>query len=111
MKDIVLHSNISPFQKRVYLELLNTRAGETVSYGELARRMGYKSSSFVALAIGQALKHNPWPYGWNKENPELCVPCHRVICSDGSIGGYMGATSGAPIERKRAILRQEGVNI
>lgn len=111
MKNIVLLSSVSPFRKRVYLELLNTKAGEAITYGELARRLGYKNASFGAMAVGQALKHNPWPYGWLEELPDFCVPCHRVIGHNGTIGGYMGATSGDSVDRKRDILLHEGANI
>ena len=47
---------ITPFQRRVYLELLNVPVGETITYGELARRIGCRS----AQAVGQALRRNPF---------------------------------------------------
>lgn len=87
---------ITDFQRRVYLELLNVPAGTTISYGELARRIGCRS----AQAVGQALKRNPFA-------PD--VPCHRVIASNGSIGGYYGQRNGKLIERKRALLEQESL--
>ena len=85
---------ITPFQRRVYMELLNIPAGTTITYGELAQRIGCRS----AQAIGQALKRNPFA-------PE--VPCHRVISADGSIGGYNGKRDGDEIEHKRNLLKQE----
>ena len=85
---------ITPFQRRVYLELLNVPAGATITYGELARRIGCRS----AQAVGQALKRNPFA---------PLVPCHRVVAADGSIGGYFGERDGEPVERKRALLMAE----
>lgn len=87
-------TQITPFQRRVYLELLNVPSGETLTYGELARRIGCRS----AQAVGQALKRNPFA-------PD--VPCHRVVAADGSLGGYNGMREGGQIERKRRLLEQE----
>ena len=86
--------NQKTFQQKVYMELLNTTEGETITYGELARRIGCRS----AQAIGQALKRNPFA-------PD--VPCHRVIASNGTIGGYNGKRDGEAIERKRTLLEAE----
>ena len=85
---------ITPFQRRVYRELLNISAGETISYGELARRVGCRS----AQAIGQALKRNPFA-------PE--VPCHRVVSANGALCGYKGSRTGEQIEIKRQLLESE----
>ena len=85
---------ITEFQRKVYLELLNVPSGRTITYGELAERIGCRS----AQAVGQALRKNPFA-------PE--VPCHRVICADGSLGGYMGKKSGEMTDRKRALLDKE----
>ena len=87
-------TEITPFQRRVYLELLNVPAGATITYGELARRVGCRS----AQAVGQALKRNPFA---------PVVPCHRVVAADGSIGGYFGERDGEQIERKRALIEAE----
>ncbi|MBP3615183.1 MAG: MGMT family protein [Bacteroidaceae bacterium] len=87
-------TNITPFQKRVYLALLDVPSGQTITYGELARRIGCRS----AQAVGQALKRNPFA-------PE--VPCHRIIAADGSLGGYNGKREGEEIERKRELLDKE----
>lgn len=92
---MVLYSTaITPFQRRVYLALLEVPAGETITYGELARRIGCRS----AQAVGQALKRNPFA-------PE--VPCHRVIAADGSLGGYNGRRDGEELDRKRQLLNSE----
>ena len=85
---------ITEFQKKVFLELLKVPAGQTISYGELARRIGCRCPQ----AVGQALKKNPFaPY----------VPCHRVIRSDGKLGGYFGKADWDMIDRKRQLLESE----
>ena len=78
----------------VYLELLNVSRGETITYGELARRIGCGS----AQAVGQALRHNPFA-------PE--VPCHRVIAADGSLCGFCGSRTPEALARKHALLDKE----
>jgi len=65
--------------------------GETVSYSELARRVGKTGAE---RAVGQALAANPVP---------ILVPCHRVICADGSLGGFSGG-----VDIKRRLLELEG---
>ena len=87
-------TGITPFQRRVYMELLNVPAGATITYGELARRIGCRS----AQAVGQALKRNPFA-------PD--VPCHRVVGANGSLGGYFGEREGEMVERKRRLLNEE----
>lgn len=86
--------HITDFQRKVYLALLDVPRGSTISYRELGERIGCHS----AQAIGQALKRNPFA-------PD--VPCHRVIRSDGTIGGFYGKTEGEMIERKRKLLEEE----
>lgn len=86
---------ITSFQRRVYLELLNVPVGETITYGELARRIGCRS----AQAVGQALRRNPFA-------PD--VPCHRVISANGSLGGYFGQRNGGQMAQKRRLLAEEG---
>jgi methylated-DNA-[protein]-cysteine S-methyltransferase len=81
----------TPFQLRVWQELRRIPWGQTISYGELARRVGNPKAS---RAVGQANAVNPIP---------LIVPCHRVIAADGSLGGY---SSG--LDRKRWLLDHEG---
>lgn len=95
IENIVRESkDITEFQRRVYLELLRVPRGETISYGELARRIGCRS----AQAVGQALKRNPFA-------PD--VPCHRVVASDGGIGGFHGQRKGKMIEKKMRLLEEE----
>jgi methylated-DNA-[protein]-cysteine S-methyltransferase len=76
--------------------------GSTVSYGEIARRVG---SPRAARAVGGAVGRNPIG---------LLIPCHRVIAADGTIGGYGGDAWGSREDRlaiKRALLLREGVTV
>ena len=76
--------------------------GRTASYGEIARRIG---APRAARAVGGAVGRNPI---------SLLIPCHRVIAADGTIGGYGGDGWGgreAALERKRELLRLEGVMV
>ena len=93
---ILRSTEITAFQKRVYLALLDIPCGATITYGELARRIDCRS----AQAVGQALKRNPFA-------PE--VPCHRVVAADGSLGGYNGKREGEQIEYKRRLLNEEKI--
>jgi methylated-DNA-[protein]-cysteine S-methyltransferase len=90
--DVPLGLDGTDFQKDVWAELACIPYGETISYGELARRVGRPKGS---RAVGQANGRNPIP---------IIVPCHRVVAGDG-IGGYGG---GLPV--KRALLALEGVS-
>lgn len=85
--------DLPPFRRRVLEELARITYGATVSYGELAARCGRPGA---ARAVGSAVARNPLP---------VVVPCHRVIRSDGSLGGYGGGRG-----RKRALLRLEGLS-
>ena len=91
---VINDKSITEFQRKVYLALLEVPRGETISYKDLGQRIGCRS----AQAIGQALKRNPFA-------PE--VPCHRVIASDGSIGGFHGQRDGEMIEKKIKLLEEE----
>lgn len=80
------------FQRRVWAELKRIPCGVTISYGELARRLGDRNAM---RAVGLANGRNPI---------SVVVPCHRVIGADGAMTGYGGG-----IERKIWLLRHEGV--
>ena len=82
------------FQQRVWAELKRIPCGVTISYGELARRLGDKNAM---RAVGLANGRNPIA---------IVVPCHRVIGADGSMTGYGGG-----IARKTWLLAHEGVRI
>jgi methylated-DNA-[protein]-cysteine S-methyltransferase len=79
------------FHERVWSLLEEIPFGETVTYGELARRHGDRS---LAREIGQAIGRNPLA---------VVVPCHRVVGKGGTLVGYAGG-----LERKRALLEREG---
>ncbi|MFQ5665717.1 MAG: methylated-DNA--[protein]-cysteine S-methyltransferase [Candidatus Binatia bacterium] len=66
------------FQRRVLLAARQVPAGQVVSYGEIAKRIGQPRAS---RAVGQALGRNPIP---------IVIPCHRVVAGDGTLGGYTG---------------------
>jgi methylated-DNA-[protein]-cysteine S-methyltransferase len=80
----------TPFQRRVWDTLRTIPPGSTWSYAELARAVGQPSAT---RAVGAANGRNPIA---------LVVPCHRVIASDGTLGGYGGG-----LEMKRWLLRHE----
>lgn len=88
--DFVLDLKVTEFRKKVFLELMNVGFGETVSYGELARRINNPKG---ARAIGNAMNHNPCM---------IVVPCHRVIGSDGTLVGFAGG-----LELKQKLLDLE----
>ncbi len=73
----------SEFQRRVWQELTRIPYGTTISYGELARRVGKKSAT-ASRAVGQANATNPIA---------VVVPCHRVIGRDGKLTGYAAGLS------------------
>jgi methylated-DNA-[protein]-cysteine S-methyltransferase len=87
--DLPLGPQGTDFQKRVWLELEGIRYGETISYGELARRVGNPAAS---RAVGLANGRNPIP---------IVIPCHRVIGSSGKLTGYGG---GLPIKESLLAL-------
>jgi methylated-DNA-[protein]-cysteine S-methyltransferase len=80
----------TPFQQSVWSQLCEIPYGETISYGELARRVGNPNAS---RAVGLANGRNPIA---------IIVPCHRVIGADGSLTGYGGG-----LERKTWLLGHE----
>lgn len=82
------------FAKSVWRTLKKVPRGQVTSYGELAKAAG---SPRAARAVGNALHINPYA-------PQ--VPCHRVVKSDGSLGGFASG-----LNKKKALLRQEGVAV
>ena len=85
--------SLTPFQHNVLTTVQKIPRGEYLTYGDLARRIGKPSA---ARAVGQALGSNPIP---------ILIPCHRVLASDGSLGGYSGRGG---VRTKEALLRLEG---
>jgi methylated-DNA-[protein]-cysteine S-methyltransferase len=88
--ELPLRPRGSDFEQRVWDELLRIPCGETITYGEIAQRLGHPKA---ARAVGRANALNPIA---------ILVPCHRVIGSDGSLTGYAGG-----LEAKRALLELE----
>ncbi len=83
------------FQRRVWREIEKLFPIKTITYGDLARRIGS-----AARAVGGACGTNPVP---------LFVPCHRVLAAGGLLGGFMGGKDDFPLSVKRWLLRHEGL--
>ena len=84
----------TPFQQEVWRALRTIPVGETISYAELAQKVG-RPTGFRAVG------------GANGKNPvAVVVPCHRVIAADGTLGGYSGG-----LDNKRWLLAHEGVMV
>ena len=94
--DLPLAPEGTPFQQNVWKELCSIPYGETISYGELARRIGNPKAS---RAVGLANGSNPIP---------IIIPCHRVIGSNGKLTGYGG---GLPIKEKLLALEQRQLRL
>ncbi|MBN1865427.1 MAG: methylated-DNA--[protein]-cysteine S-methyltransferase [Victivallales bacterium] len=81
----------SPFRRSVLKETMKIPRGSTMTYKSLATAIGKPSA---ARAVGKALANNPFP---------IMIPCHRVVASDGTIGGF----NGGGISMKLALLEME----
>ena len=92
--ELPLATSGNPFQERVWAVLNEIPYGETITYGEIAEKLGDRS---LARIVGQAVGHNPL---------SIIVPCHRVIGKNGSLTGYAGG-----LERKQQLLGLEGAEI
>jgi methylated-DNA-[protein]-cysteine S-methyltransferase len=90
--DLPLELHGTEFQRRCWLALAAIPYGQTVSYGEQARRLGLGPDS--ARAVGAANGQNPLP---------IVLPCHRVIGANGSLTGFGGG-----LDVKRYLLEHEG---
>jgi methylated-DNA-[protein]-cysteine S-methyltransferase len=88
--DVPLELHGTAWQRRVWDVLLEIPFGETVTYGEVARRAGRPGS---ARAVGHAVGRNP---------VAIVVPCHRVVAVGGALGGYSGG-----VDNKRWLLAHE----
>lgn len=95
MKNDIEKAKGTPFQKKVWHELCRIKKGEVITYAELARRIGKPKA---IRAVGNAVGKNPLA-------PE--VPCHRVVRTDGTLGGYSGKGG---IKTKLALLKKEGID-
>src|SRR6478609_7886783 len=94
---------VPEFDRRVYTAARSIAAGNTLSYGELAARLGERGA---ARDVGQALGRNPFP---------IIVPCHRVVAAGGKLGGFSArggvatklrllAIEGAPLNGTRSLF-------
>jgi methylated-DNA-[protein]-cysteine S-methyltransferase len=90
--DLPIELHGTEFQRGCWLALASIPYGQTVSYGEQARRLGLGSDA--ARAVGAANGQNPLP---------IVLPCHRVIGADGSLTGFGGG-----LHVKRFLLEHEG---
>jgi methylated-DNA-[protein]-cysteine S-methyltransferase len=94
--DLPLAPEGTPFQQKVWGELLKIPYGNTTSYGDLAKRIGNPKAS---RAVGLANGSNPIP---------IVIPCHRVIGSNGKLTGYGG---GLPIKEKLLALERRQLTL
>ena len=91
------------FEEQVYAMVRKIPKGQTRSYRWVAERLG---NSGLARAVGNALNRNPYlrpQQGFGRQAYAPRVPCHRVVKSDGSLGGYAGGPA-----KKRRLLEREG---
>ncbi len=89
--DIPIHYNGTPFQNKVWEELLKIPYGNTLSYGDIAKKLG--KPPLTSRAIGTAN---------SKNKIAIIIPCHRVIRSNGKLSGYAGG-----IDKKIWLLNHE----
>lgn len=94
--DLSLSPQGTPFQQKVWSELQKIPYGKTISYGELARRIGNPNAG---RAVGLANGANPI---------SIVIPCHRVIGSNGKLTGYGG---GLPIKEKLLALERRQLRL
>lgn len=87
---------LTPFQRTVYTVLCQVPSGRVTTYKHLAVAVHCGSSQ----AVGQALRRNPHA---------PIVPCHRVVASNRTLGGFGGQIAGAKLDKKRMLLEKEGV--
>ena len=81
-------------EEKIYKKLLQVPSGYVTTYGELAKAINLKNGQRI---VGQIMKKNPFP---------VIVPCHRVVKSDGNVGGYAYGTA-----IKKNMLTREGLKI
>ena len=86
------------FEEKVWRLMEKIPKGKVTTYGLLAKKLNTKAYR----AVGNACRRNPYA-------PK--VPCHRVVRSDGTVGGFSGRTSGKAVERKIRLLRKEDIRV
>jgi methylated-DNA-[protein]-cysteine S-methyltransferase len=89
-------AGLTPFQQRVLQAVARVPRGKVATYAEIARRIDRPKA---ARAVGQALRRNPIP---------IVIPCHRVLASNGGLGGYTGRGG---VRTKKQLLSLEGVEL
>lgn len=89
--ELPLAGDGTEFQRKVWSEVARVPYGETASYGDIARRLGYEP--VISRAVGAANGANPLP---------IVVPCHRIVGADGTLTGYAGG-----VDKKRILLELE----
>jgi methylated-DNA-[protein]-cysteine S-methyltransferase len=87
-------THFTKFQRRVYEVTEKIPKGKVSTYGQIAEILGNKN---YARAVGNALNKNPYP---------VIIPCHRVVKSDGTIGGFAHGT-----QKKIQMLKSENIKI
>ena len=97
LQKIISHTGLTPYRKRLYAALLSVPKGRYTTYAALSDFLGSS-----ARAVGNGMRNNPFA-------PE--VPCHRVLASDGSIGGFGGSwgIDGKNASKKLEMLKEEGI--
>jgi len=93
-KEIPYRLEGSEFSKRVWEILKAIPYGKTITYGEIAKKLGEKMS---AQAVGHAVGHNPL---------SIIVPCHRVMGANNNLTGYGGG-----LDKKIGLLKLEGIDV
>jgi len=88
--DIPFKLNVSPFYNKVLLEVKKIKYGDVASYGKIAKMVG---NNKAVRAVGTANAKNPLP---------IIIPCHRIVSSNGSLGGYSGG-----LDKKSFLLDHE----
>lgn len=91
--DIAMELKGSEFRRKVWQELMQIPYGDRISYGALAVRIGHPTA---VRAVASAVANNPI---------SILIPCHRIVCSDGSIGRYAG---GAYLKKRLLDLESQG---
>jgi methylated-DNA-[protein]-cysteine S-methyltransferase len=96
LRDIPLHLEVGPFEREVLEFLRKIPPGQTLTYGEIAAKLGRPGAS---RAVGTACAKNP---------AVIVIPCHRVLPKSGGVGNY--SSEGGP-ETKRRLLEREGARL
>ena len=91
-----MNLKVTKFQLKVWSYLKKIPKGSVITYSQVAKSIG---KPFAVRAVANAIGKNPYA-------PK--IPCHRVIRSDGSLGGYSGKGG---VKRKKFLLKKEGVSL